>query len=88
MKITVFGTPACAVCKQVTEFLTNLAIDHDYLTIGKDTTVELVEAVVEHPVRSVPIILINAQEVSFEELRRTVNDIIAIDDISLSDMSL
>ena len=76
MQITVFGTPTCPGCKQVTEFLTASDVEYTYRSIGEDTTVESVEAIVNQPVRAVPVIAIftdgGVRDVKFEELRHNV----------------
>lgn len=73
MDITVFGTPVCPNCKNVTSFLDSAGVGYSYKTIGKDVDKTDVDALVGRPVRSVPVIVSNGSEVSFEDLRRQVS---------------
>lgn len=73
MDITVFGTPVCPNCKNVTSFLDDAGVRYKYKTIGQDVDRSEVDAVVGRPVRSVPVILSGGAEVSFEDLRRKVS---------------
>ena len=73
MDITVFGTPICPNCKNVTSFLDSAGIGYKYKTIGEDVDKSDVDAIVGRPVRSVPVIVHNGSEVSFNELRTKVS---------------
>jgi len=73
MDITVFGTPICPNCKNVTSFLDSAGVGYKYKTIGEDVDKSDVDALVGRSVRSVPVIVSNGSEVSFEDLRRQVS---------------
>ncbi len=73
MSITVFGTPVCPNCKNVTSFLDSAGADYSYKTIGQDVNNEEVNALVGRVVRSVPVIVADGSEVSFDDLRRQVS---------------
>lgn len=72
MDITVFGTPVCPNCKNVTSFLDSAGVGYRYKTIGRDVDKADVDALVGRPVRSVPVIVSNGSEVTFDDLRRQV----------------
>lgn len=73
MEIAVYGTPACGVCKQVVSFLSEENIEHDYKTIGKDIDLEDVEKIIGRLARTVPIIVADGNELTFDTLREKVN---------------
>lgn len=73
MDITVFGTPICPNCKNVTSFLDSVGVGYNYKTIGQDVDKADVDALVGRAVRSVPVIVSNGSEVSFDDLRRQVS---------------
>jgi glutaredoxin len=73
MDITVFGTPVCPNCKNVTSFLDEAGVGYKYKTIGEDVNKSDVDALVGRPVRSVPVIVSNGSEVTFDDLRRQVS---------------
>lgn len=68
--ITVYGKDVCTQCKQVVSFLNSNNIDHQYLLIGQDVTKEDVDLVTGRDVRSVPVIINNGTEQSFDQLRQ------------------
>jgi glutaredoxin len=73
MDITVFGTPVCPNCKNVTSFLDSAGVGYRYKTIGRDVDKSDVDAIVGRSVRSVPVIVSNGTEITFEDLRRQVS---------------
>jgi glutaredoxin len=73
MDITVFGTPICPNCKNVTSFLDSAGVRYQYKTIGEDVEKADVDALVGRAVRSVPVIVSNGLEVTFDDLRRQVS---------------
>ncbi len=63
----------CPHCKDVTHYLEEKAVDYTYEVVGKDVTVEeLTESLGRMP-RTVPIILMNDKEVTFDELKTRLN---------------
>ena len=72
MNITVFGTPVCPNCKTVTSYLQNNDITYNYKTIGKDVEKIEVDKLTGRNVRSVPVILVNGTETTFNRLKHHV----------------
>ena len=73
MKINVYGTQVCPNCKIVTNYLDEKDVDHTYGTVGVDIEIMDLCEVVGHNVRSVPVILMNDKEVTFDELKTRLN---------------
>lgn len=72
MDITVFGTRTCPNCKNVTSFLESKSINYQYKVIGEDVEHMFVNALVGRVVRSVPVVVVNDNEVTFDELQTLV----------------
>lgn len=72
MAITVFGTPVCPNCKSVTSYLKSVGVDYEYKTVGDDIEQSALEELTGRMIRSVPVIVADGQEVTFEQLKKTV----------------
>ena len=72
MKIEIFGTPVCGQCKDVISYLMEHNEEYDYKLIGRDISPEELSEYVGRPVRSVPVIVLNGDEVNFNTLRQHV----------------
>ena len=72
MSITIFGTPVCPNCKSVTSFLSSNNVEYSYKNVGDDIEQSELEAMVGRQVRSVPVIVAEGHEVSFDELKTRV----------------
>jgi len=68
MKIDIFGTKVCGNCRKLEAMLTNKDIPYTYLTIGTDISIEEITDIIDRTPRSVPIILVNGEEQTLEEL--------------------
>ena len=75
MEISVFGTPTCTRCKDVLNFLQEKDINYDYKVIGQDVDHDYVNNIVGRMVRAVPVIVVDGEELSFENLKETVNSV-------------
>ena len=73
MKITVYGTPVCPTCKNVLSFLQNNHTNYDYKVVGEDVSKEQLESDVGRPVRAVPVIVVDGDELSFDSLKTKVS---------------
>lgn len=69
MNITVFGTPNCSNCKTVISFLEAKELTYEYKTIGKDVSKDQLEEDLGRYVRTVPVIVVGNEELSFEALK-------------------
>ena len=74
MSITIFGTPVCPNCNNVKNFLSTNGVSYDYKNVGDDIQQSELEALVERQVRSVPVIVSDGKEVSFDELKTQVSN--------------
>lgn len=72
MEVTVYGTSVCPNCDKVKSFLTNKAVPFAYSTVGTDITKEELETVASRSVRSVPVIMVDGHEKTFDQLRTLV----------------
>lgn len=72
MNVTVYGTPVCPNCKTVKSFLESSKVGYDYRSVGEDVTKEQLEETVGRPVRSVPVIVVDGEEVTFDLLKRNI----------------
>lgn len=72
MKVTVYGTPVCPNCKNVVSFLENNNTTYNYQTVGKDVSKEQLEESLGRTVRSVPVIVVDGNELSFDSLKAKV----------------
>jgi len=72
MKVEVYATQQCPKCKDVARYLDNKEIEYMYMIVGRDVLPQQLSEVVGRPVRSVPIILLNGQEIDFEGLKGSV----------------
>jgi len=73
MKITIYGTPVCPNCKNVLAFLKGNEAKYEYKVVGEDVSKEHLESVVGRPVRAVPVIVVDGDELSFDSLRTKVS---------------
>jgi len=69
-KITIYGTPPCAKCKTVKEYLDSNSIAYDYQEVGTDITHDQLNETVSRQVRAVPVIMHGNKEVDFDALKR------------------
>ena len=67
--VTIYGTPVCPNCKNVTSFLSSSGVQYNYKTVGNDIEQNELERIVSRPVRSVPVIVADGRELSFDELK-------------------
>lgn len=72
MNITVFGTPTCPHCVAVKSFLQSRSVEFEYKTVGLDIQKEELKALVQRDVKTVPVIIVDEKEVTFNELRTMV----------------
>ena len=72
MKITIYGTPVCPTCKNVLSFLKSSNTNYDYKVVGQDVSKEQLETDVGRPVRAVPVIVVDGDELSFDSLKTKV----------------
>lgn len=86
MSITVFGTPVCPNCQDVKRYLDSAGISYEYKTIGEDVEHMYVSTLVGRPVRSVPVIVQDDSEVTFDQLRTSIS-MSQVED-SLSELTL
>jgi len=75
MEISVFGAPTCARCKDVINFLHEKDVGYEYKVIGEDVDHEYVNNTVGRMVRSVPVIMVDGDELSFDKLKEKVNSV-------------
>ena len=73
MEITVYGTTTCPHCVKVKNFLDNKATDYEYQLVGTDLSIEQLEESVGRPVRTVPVIVVDGDELSFDSLKMKVD---------------
>ncbi len=73
MKIEVFGTAICGVCRQVEAYLKKENIEYDYKTVGKDITIDELSTLIGAQTRSVPVILVDGVQTSFSILKERVD---------------
>lgn len=69
MEVQIYGTPVCPNCDKVKTYLSIKEVPYSYSAVGDDITKEELEAVVKRPVRQVPVIVVDGQETTFEQLR-------------------
>lgn len=84
MIVTVYGTPICPNCKNVISYLDSSNVSYKYETVGESVTKEQLEETVGRPVRAVPVIIVDGQEVNFEGLKSKVQT----DTIDLASLSV
>ena len=72
MNITVYGTPVCPHCNNVKAFLENKHMEYDYKTVGADIEPQALEEQLGRPVRTVPVIVVDGDELSFDTLKLKV----------------
>lgn len=75
MEISIFGTAACARCKDVVSYLTEKEINFNYKVIGQDVEHQDVNQIVGRMVRAVPVIVVDGDELSFETLKEKINSV-------------
>ncbi len=73
MQINVYGTKVCPNCKVVVNYLEDKEIEYTYELIGDDVTVEEMNRILGRLPRTVPIILMNDNEVTFDALKKRLN---------------
>jgi len=73
MEITVYGTTTCPHCVNVKTFLENKEASYDYKLVGKDLSIEQLGSIVGRPVRTVPVIVVDGDELSFDSLKLKVD---------------
>lgn len=83
MEINVYGSPACARCKDVLNFLLGKDIGHTYKVIGEDIDHEQVNTAVGRMVRAVPVIMVDGNELSFDVLKEKINSVDALKHLEL-----
>lgn len=69
MQVSIYGTKVCPNCDKVKTYLNTKEIPYSYSSVGEDITREELESVVSRPVRAVPVIVVDGQERTFEQLR-------------------
>lgn len=69
MEVQIYGTPVCPNCDKVKAYLGIKKVPYSYSAVGDDITKEELEAVVNRPVRQVPVIVVDGQEKTFDQLR-------------------
>jgi len=77
MKIEIYGTPDCRVCKQAVKMCEANGLKVDYIDIAASAKMQsLLETRLGTSVRSVPQIFVNGKHVSkgFTELRNIIID--------------
>jgi len=79
MEITVYGTHTCPHCINVESFLQTKGASFDQKIIGEDVSIEQLEETVGRPVRTVPVIVVDGDELSFSSLKLK---------LSMADLSL
>jgi len=83
MEISVYGSPACARCKDVINFLQDKNVGHIYKIIGEDIDHEHVNTVVGRLVRAVPVIMMDGNELTFDVLKEKINSINSLSELEL-----
>ena len=73
MEVTIYGKTNCSNCLNVTRYLETKEIKHEYKLVGRDLSKEDLEDIVHHSVRTVPVILVDGEEQTFDELRKLTN---------------
>jgi len=73
MDITVYGTHTCPHCINVETFLQQKGTPFEQKIIGEDVSIEQLEENVGRPVRTVPVIVVDGDELSFDSLKIKVN---------------
>lgn len=58
MKVKIYGTPQCSYCTQAKQLCKSNNVDYEYKTVGYELTVEQLQEMVGHPVKTVPQIFI------------------------------
>lgn len=87
MQVSVYGTKVCPNCDKVKSYLNIKEIPYSYSSVGEDISREELETVVSHPVRSVPVIVVDGQEKTFDQLREMTRST-ELSDIPLLDLKL
>ncbi len=83
MEISIYGTPTCSACKDVINFLDNKEIKHKYSIIGEDIDFNEVNEAVGRMVRTVPVIMVDGTELTFDTLKEKVNSVNILKDLEL-----
>lgn len=73
MDITVYGTHTCPHCIKVEQFLETQNTPFEQKIIGEDVSIEQLEENVGRPVRTVPVIVVDGDELSFDSLKIKVS---------------
>ena len=64
---------SCPYCVNVETFLQNKDKSYDYKIVGEDLSMKQLEETVGRPVRTVPVIVVDGNELTFDSLRTKVN---------------
>jgi len=83
MKIEVFGTAACGVCRQLEAYLKQENMDYVYKTVMKDISLDEVEEIIGRPAKYVPVILVDGSETTYSKLKQTVTTSKELGDLEL-----
>ncbi len=70
MEVTIYGTSVCPNCDKVKTFLTNKKVPFAYSAVGSDISKEQLEEVANRSVRAVPVIMVDGNERTFDQLRQ------------------
>jgi len=75
MKIDIFGTKVCGNCRKLEAMLTDKGIPYNYLTIGTNISIEEITDIIDRTPRTVPIIVVNGEEKTLNELKVIITQV-------------
>ena len=73
MNITIYGTHTCPYCINVKTFLEGRDTSYDYKIVGDDISMTQLEEIVGRSIKTVPVIVVDGDELSFDSLRTKIN---------------
>ncbi len=88
MQIDIYGTKICPHCKDVLQYLGENNLPYTYKLVPEEVTPVELSEIVKRVVRTVPVIVVNNKEKTFEELREDVSKIKTLDDLTENLFSL
>jgi len=69
MEVTIYGTSVCPNCDKVKTYLSSKSVPFSYSAVGADISKEELEVVAKRAVRAVPVIMVDGQEKTFDQLQ-------------------
>jgi len=88
MKIDLYGSTICPNCHNVAEWINENGLTYNYKLVPEDISPLALADIVGRVVRSVPVIVVDGKEKTFQELKDDVSKMATLDDLDLSDLDL